>query len=129
MQHYSEKQSAEASKVGKNVGMSDQFIPTSFPLSEQNVGTPVPTSRAALESRRDSKASSIVSLIIIIAYATLAVILYLDHQKSKAELDRAYSSYCESMDRLQEEMERNSRKRHAPPRNSLPPTPEEAVKH
>ncbi len=131
MQDHLDKQPSEASKVGKKVGMSDRFIPTSFPLSGQNVGTAVPTfiptSRAALAARRHSKASAIVSLVLLIAYASLAVYVYCDYRESKAELDRAHASFCESMDKLEEEMERNRHQRMSAPRNSLPPTPEDNV--
>ncbi len=99
-QRHFRPQPCEGCKVGKNVGMNREVIPTSFPLSEQNVGTAIPTSRAALATRRHSPASGIVSLILLLAYAALALIVYRDHAARAEALG-----------------------------NTLPPTPEEAVKH
>ena len=87
----------------------------------------VPTSRASLAARRHAKASGIVSLVLLIAYASLAVFVYLDYRESKAELDRAHASFCESMDKLEEEMERHQKERAMRIRNTLPSTPEDNV--
>ena len=99
-QHHFKTQPCEGCKVGKNVGMNREVIPTSFPHSTANVGTAVPTSRAALATRRHSPASGIVSLILLLAYTALALIVYRDNA-ARAEA----------------------------PGNTLPPTAEEYVRH
>ena len=118
----------EGCRVGNKVGMNREVIPASFPYSTPEVGTPVPTSRSALNARRYSKASGIVSLILLIAYATLAVVVYLDYQESQAELDRAYHNYRESMNRLMEDMERSRKMRAMRQQNTIPPAPDDDVK-
>ncbi len=128
-QHNSSVQSVKGCKMGKDMGMNREGIPTSLPGSTSKMGTAVPTSRSELASRRYSKASGIVSLILLLAYLTLGVIVYRDYQKSERELDEAHARFCESMDQLREEMERHQKQRAMRLKNSLPPTPNDNVKH
>ncbi len=106
-QKHSDNQPSPGKNVGKEVGMSDLFIPTSFPHSMPKVGTAVPTfiptvqlpSRAVLAARRPTAFTCTLALLIVLVGAALALDVYREAQAKEA------------------------------PHNTLPPTLEKDVRH
>ncbi len=69
-QEYFNNQPAESEKVGKKVGMSGESIPTSFPHSEQKVGTDIPTHCNPIKTM-------LIAFVLLLGYMLIGVLVHL----------------------------------------------------